>query len=196
MVIKISLSKLILTTALLLVLSFLCQSQNQKNYKRFLVEFIPDQGTFSFIETGNQYVFEGISSVIHTSKGSFSTSGNGYAWEKPAKHKFTDSIGAGTAIVVNGFSRKIQIGVSYHVNVYDSFPGITIEVSFTNLSSADLTVYSVEPIHATGSESGIVTTTNFTKHCSMAPCITMPVVFTRSEHLMLNLNLTEKPKVG
>jgi hypothetical protein len=160
--IKRVLSGLILMTAML-VLSFLCQSQNSVTSNRFQVDFNPEQGTFLFHDSENRYIFDGLSSVIHTSKGSFSTSENDFVWEKPARQKFTDSLGTGTSIVVNGFSRKIKMGVNYHINVYDSFQGITVEVIFTNRSSADLKVYSAEPIHLTGKDQGSMTTDNFTK---------------------------------
>jgi uncharacterized lipoprotein YehR (DUF1307 family) len=161
--IKRILLRLILMFAMLLVLSFLCQSQNRETSNRFQVDFNPEQGTFLFHDSENRYIFDGLSSVIHTSKGSFSTSENDFVWEKPARQKFTDSLGTGTSIVVNGFSRKIKMGVNYHINIYDSFQGITVEVSFTNRSSADLKVYSTVPIHLTGKDPGSMTSENFTK---------------------------------
>jgi len=150
-------------SALLLVLSLMSQSQNQQTNNNFQVEFNPENSTLSFHDSANQFGFEGLSAVIHTTKVSFSTSENGFVWEKTVLQQFIDSLGTGNSLIVGGYSRKIKMGVNFHLNVYDSLPGLTIEVSFTNRSSDDLNVYSVEPIHATGSESGIITTTNFTK---------------------------------
>jgi len=86
------LSKVILMTAILLVLSFLCQSQNPESSKRFLVDFNTERGTFSFHDSENRTIFDGLSSVIHTSKGSFSTSENSFDWEKPDRQNFNENV--------------------------------------------------------------------------------------------------------
>lgn len=154
---------LILIPSLLMVLSFLGQSQTTESDIRFVAEFDSKQGSYSVKTTDNQVNMTGISCIIHTSGGSFSTASNQFVWEKPVYEFFCDSLGTGSLMVVQGFSKKLKIGIQHRVNVYDSFQGIVFETVVFNRSATDLIIYSVEPIHLVESNSGTLHTKNFTK---------------------------------
>lgn len=149
--------------ACLMLISAFCQSQAPKSKIRFQAEFDSKQGSFSVKTKDNQINIIGITSVIHTSNGSFSTALNAFDWEKPTRQAFIDSVGTGSLMIIQGFSKKLKIGIQHHVHLYDSFPGIVFETIISNRSAKDLTVYSIEPIHVVEKDSGNMYTKNFTK---------------------------------
>ncbi|HSO86333.1 MAG TPA: glycoside hydrolase family 36 protein [Draconibacterium sp.] len=155
--------KLTLILSLLMFISVSSQSQTPNPNIHFQAEFDLKQGSFSVKTTDNQINIIGITSVIHTTNGSFSTAGKGFEWKKPIWQNFKDSVGTGSLMITEGFSKKLKIGIQQRVYHYDSFAGIVLETIISNRSARDLNVYSIEPMHVIEKDSGNMFAKNLTK---------------------------------
>jgi hypothetical protein len=147
----------------ILLLSLISQAQVPSKKTFFQLDFDSGHSSFSLETSDNFLNITGITSVLHTSKGSYLCSQHNFKWEKTVKKPFRDSIGSGTLLIVEGVSKSLKIKLQYRIQLYENFTAAAIEVIISNLSTENLRVYSIEPMHVIEKDSGGMQSSDFTK---------------------------------
>jgi len=121
-------------------------------------QFLLDQKDkmFYILDADNKVLISGLQIVLHTSVGDIRLGSSEFSHLKPKKYNTNDSLGTARVFEYTAVNRQIGARITYRATIYHDFPGIAVEALLTNTSGKELKVYSIEPLHVTEKNRGVV----------------------------------------
>jgi hypothetical protein len=119
----------------------------------FIVDFNSKTGIISVYRASGVPLISGAVSAVHGNRDSRTSLASGYVFSIE-KLPVEDGAGKGKMLKISGRDKEKILDIEWNITLYDHLSAIIFEARFRNVSSGELLIQGIEPLHVISEETG------------------------------------------